>query len=245
GLEIAAAVGDADARTTSSAAGESGDGAEAEEEKDRAIEQDERTLAEWRSQIFALRHPANELLPSWNVEVGPGSAIVFEVRVGRRADDSWSPWLRIGDWGDVPKDLPSETRYEGGVVEVDILRTKERFDRAQLRAVLVRAVTPGTAAEVDPERKPGREEDEPRARIERLAIAVSDRTAMPPSERLVTSAPEPPPKDAWARRLDVPFRSQRVEEPSIAGRICSPTCVAMVLAYRVVEVPTAEVASRI
>ncbi|MBI3269323.1 MAG: C39 family peptidase [Planctomycetes bacterium] len=50
------------------------------------------------------------------------------------------------------------------------------------------------------------------------------------------------PSPAWGRVLAVPERSQCVEDPAIAGSICSPTSLAMVLEFWGVSLPTAEVA---
>lgn len=51
-----------------------------------------------------------------------------------------------------------------------------------------------------------------------------------------------PPTSLTAVRLDVPARSQHDAPENIARRICSPTCVAMVLAYFGIDVPTERVA---
>jgi uncharacterized protein YvpB len=57
-------------------------------------------------------------------------------------------------------------------------------------------------------------------------------------------AREPPEPRPWGQVLDVPLRSQKTEQPQIAGRICSPTSLAMLLDFRGVDVPTEVVAER-
>jgi hypothetical protein len=165
----------------------------------------------------------NEAVISWNVATPPGSGFGVEVRVGRTADDFWSPWLYVGDWGAPP---PGEqcTSFDGGQIDTDYFRSAERYDRIQYR---IRA-----AAEAASE-----------LHVERVAVCVSDTTGIPPSiwqadTRLELSAPP----SAWQRRLPVPFRTQATTDPTMAGQICSPTSLAMVLEYRGVERPTAEVA---
>jgi D-alanyl-D-alanine dipeptidase len=77
-------------------------------------------------------------------------------------------------------------------------------------------------------------------RIARVDMTLSDTT------RRITSVPSseqaaPAVASAWQRRLAVPYRSQKVERREIRGRICSPTSVSMVLAYRGIDRPTEEV----
>lgn len=184
------------------------------------------------------RHLFNEVLVSWNVAVPPGWGFTVEIRVGRGSGDSWTPYLHVGHGGEVP-DAERAVSCEEGCIDVDYFRSPERFDRAQyrLRAVPPRrreASAPGGTAGV--------------LRVARIALCFSDRAGLSGSQPAPLAcpppspAPAPPPAAAWMRRLPVPFRSQRAEDPALAGRICSPTSVAMVLAYHGVERPTAEIA---
>jgi len=199
-------------------------------------------VASYESPVIDADHPFNEVLPSWNVDAPAGASFVVELRVGRRADGSWSPYLQTGDWGEAGLAERRLTRgagdFEGCSIDVDYLRSKERFDRVQYR---VRAV--------------GREPGEPapagaQLSIERVALCLSDTTGLPdPAADSLSPLRErsdsPLAAESWQRRLPVPYRSQRTERPDIAGHICSPTSTAMVMAYRGVDRPTLDVALRI
>lgn len=165
--------------------------------------------------------PFNEALLSWNVDVPAGSGFVVEARVRVDRDDGtpgpWSPWLRFGRGGTVPA-TDAVTSFAGGAVDVDVFKSPSRWTAIQTR---VRSFG-----------------DAP-VRVARLALCLSDTTAERASSAAsTTSTPRP------GRRFDVPYLSQRAEDPKLASRVCSPTCVAMVLGYRGVETTTREVARR-
>lgn len=179
--------------------------------------------------------PFRELFSSWNVETPAGTGFGVEVRVGEKFDAPLSPWLWLGDWGEVPP-VEKLRKCEAGRVEVDTFVSERDLGVWQLRI---------RAFRMDEGTQP--------LRVRRLDTCIANRTltakdAASRAPRAVRAkntgctigGPEGP------RPLSgpiVPFRSQRVEDPAIAGRICSPTSVAMVLAYRGVDRPTAEVAA--
>jgi hypothetical protein len=63
--------------------------------------------------------------------------------------------------------------------------------------------------------------------------------------RKKTSAASDERSEAWGRTLDVPARSQTVEDASIRGKICSPTSVSMALEYFGVKKKTADIAEAV
>jgi hypothetical protein len=170
--------------------------------------------------------PFNEVVPSWNIDLPPGSGFRAQLRVLSLQDDATSSWYDLGAWGRAPDSEPGAVRDELGVVDVDVLRCERTFDVAEVRFAL-RAAPDGRLPHV-----------------RRVALCVSNTTGDPGLAAAHAAPLEHLPARLWQRRLDVPFRSQRAEDPAIAGRICSPTSVSMVLAFYGVERPTAEVAER-
>tara|TARA_R110002126_G_scaffold10067_10_gene45085 strand:- start:19717 stop:20823 length:1107 start_codon:yes stop_codon:yes gene_type:complete len=154
-----------------------------------------------------------ELLPSWNVHVGAGASFTVDIAVASGTSER-SPWLRIGEWGAVHGD-PGTTSFHGGEVAVDLFRGTQDFDRWWWRL----------QAHGGP------------ARIDALHAVVTDR------------------KGRWHPRFDhgqatgvlsehpLAPRSQRLEDARIAGRICSPTSVAMLLEHHGVVRSTSDFAA--
>ena len=168
----------------------------------------------------------DELVPSWNFDADPDEALVVEVSVGDGRD--WSSWLVVGHLGAIPsaKGITTEQAGAWGRTACDTFVATRPFQRARLR---VRAWDGGLV----------------QGRFERVAFCFSKWGAGADAPRVAgASVPESRPEPATVR-LDVPFRSQRSEAPELAPRICSPTSVAMVLAYHGVTVATAELAGRI
>lgn len=169
-----------------------------------------------------------EVLPSWNIDVPSGCFALVEVRVRRQDGGRWSPWLFVGEWGD-HLEFASRTRslvttFGGGRVATDMVRADVALDGAQLRVCSFASAH--DVAGVHP------------------AVAVRRATLCLSAGRVPIEALE---RGAGVRAplaLDVPFRSQRGQEPDIAGRVCSPTSVAMVLQYHGIDVAVDEVARR-
>ncbi|MBI5866247.1 MAG: C39 family peptidase [Planctomycetes bacterium] len=176
----------------------------------------------YESAVISPERKFNELLLSWNVATSKGTGMCIEARVGRKFDDTWSPWLFFGQWGDaVPAGVQTVT-CESGRIDVDYFRSAEHFDRLQYR---VRAAGEGDVY------------------VDHITVCTSDLTGLPESDGkirgdIIRTAPQ----EQWQRRLPVPFRSQKTEQPDIAGRICSPTSLSMVMAFYGVERPTLDVA---
>jgi len=172
----------------------------------------------WTSRWIAAPIAFDELLPSWNVDLSGSAAFRVELRTARGTQGPPTPWLDLGGWGRWPETDRAPTTCEAGRVEVDILKLGSFHDRLQLR-LRVRGLQ-------------ARQE----LVLQRLDANFSRSDVLAGGWTIAPPAPGP-------IALAVPQRRQADESPELAARICSPTSVAMVLAYWGIERPTAEVAA--
>lgn len=122
-----------------------------------------------------------------------------------RVAGAWSPWVAGVGLGPASFE-PSPTAESLGV-DIDVFRARAPVEAARLR-LRVRALEPAAVL----------------AAPWMLALSAS-----PTAPTVSTGMAAPP--EAGAVRLSVPARSQMEAEEAIAARICSPTCVAMVLDF--------------
>lgn len=166
----------------------------------------------------------NEAVVSWNIDAPRGAGFEVELCVGR--NDNWSPWLFIGADAGPDGTAPAfekTTSFAHGAVDIDYFRSNQAFDRAQLRV--------------------RRSDTGPTPRVARLAVCFSDTIRRDTNVAVNQPTSADATADDWRKRLDVPFRGQTTSQPELAGRICSPASVAMVLAYYGVDRPTEVVAA--
>ena len=160
--------------------------------------------------------PFNNAVPSWNCISPLKTGIKVELRAGR--DQTWTDWFEISQWGrGIPARGNGLKRSWHGYVDADILELYQDYDYIQYKITLL---------SLDGQESP---------RVRRFAIVYANK--FQPGLR-----DDDGPSDAWGKVVDVPFFSQTVEDPSIAGRICAPTSMTMVLNYFDYALPTRTVA---
>lgn len=179
--------------------------------------------AVFESPVITAERPFCELWASWNLDVPSGAGAWVDVRVATESDESWSPWLRLGEWGNGLPAWGAATRFAGGSVERGVVRTSATWTRAQYR---VEAFQGKAKA--------------PSIRLERFDLCLSSPQA---AQSEPAGAPLNP--STYTLRLKVPFRTQRSEIEALSARASAPAAIAMVLAYRGVDRPTSEIAGRV
>ena len=150
---------------------------------------------------------ATHFVPCFSVLTTEPCSIRFELSA--RVGGEWSPWVASVGLGPAPLDsgsTPGRDSSRGGPlsVDVDVYRATAPVEAVRLR-VRIRAPDPAAVL----------------AAPWALTLSAADPSA-PRESTTAAAAPV---------RLTVPSVSQMEADPALAHRICSPTCVAMVLGY--------------
>jgi len=144
---------------------------------------------------------ATHFVPSFAALTDAPYSVRLELSV--RVGGAWSPWAAGAGLGPASFGPPAPAGPLG--VDIDVFHTEAPAEAARLRARVSAGAAPAvlTAPWM-------------------LTLSAADAvTRIPP--RAATATP--------GTRLEVPARSQMAADAAIASRICSPTCVAMVLDF--------------
>ena len=175
----------------------------------------------WTSEEVVTEFPFTELVPSWNLAAPADTGVYFDVRSRDAKSGEWSPWMYIGYWGQVRAARKVDS-FEHGTINIDNLTLTRPADAYQIRATFQSFRAVGTDTPV----------------LRRVAVAYSGVVADAAARERLTWKPEVPAD--WAVDLKIPFRAQGDSTKALAGEVCSPTAVSMVMQHLGVDRPTVE-----
>lgn len=147
----------------------------------------------------------NRLVPSWNATTPVNTDVVIEVTC--RVNNTWTMWYPLGNWNTNYLSGSSYGSDTYGYTSIDtiMIRSGWKADAFRIRITLKTkdvTVTP----------------------VLRQITATTYDTEITPSTTVT-------PPTGWLTSLNVPMRSQMIEDKKVSGSICSPTSVSMVLEY--------------
>jgi hypothetical protein len=170
---------------------------------------------DFTSDIYAVKRPFTSAIASWNVRT-PGDSWI-EARLRVRIAQRFTRWYEMGYWSRTTNDshrhsIKSQNDADA-FVETDTLNVRAHADAWQLQ-ILMHAGDKGV-----------------RPVLSLAAVTTGDTLGSNDAEQQVSGR-----SAAWGRELDVPERTQRVDDsPDALGgggdAWCSPTSVSMVMAY--------------
>lgn len=159
--------------------------------------------------------PFSELIMSWNADTPIGTSVAIEAQV--QVDDNWSPWFSWGLWNTWGRAGSSKIETKNAIAKMDI-DTLIINKGSVATALRYRVSLYSNQANVTPT-------------VKLLAASVNGRSIIPSASREKTDIV-----------LDVPQYAQRGRDPSIAGKICSPISITMLLNYYGISVMPEEMA---
>ncbi|MGY2981551.1 C39 family peptidase [Synechococcus sp. JA-2-3B'a(2-13)] len=167
-------------------------------------------VGEATSPAVPTSFPMVGAIASWNATTPPGTWLELWIRA--KLSDRWTKWYHGGVWAADPLTLASHSVQgqgdEDGNLYTDLLVLKDTLNGAEAFQVRVRLFT----------QEPGRS-----AVVDQVAVAISNEPVRP--SRLSPGDPS-----RWGKILDLPWCSQMVY-PDGGEVWCSPTSLAMVMAY--------------
>ncbi len=171
------------------------------------------TSGEWLSEIIEVE-PFNRLVVSWNSETNPNTTIEIWIKI--RTETNWSKWFSYGKW--------TTDGYNTG----SFSGQKDLYAKLDIDELMVLEGT-GNGIQIKAELSK-KAEDTETPKLKRIAVTFESE-----SDNLDNHE--------WMKpiALEVPPRCQ-LTVPDIGKIICSPTSVAMVMAYYGVIEETEKVA---
>ncbi len=161
----------------------------------------------YKSPIIETTYPFASMVASWNV-ITPGETYVIVEADVKIADETWSGWQVMGIWGQNTESRSiTLSQWNDGYpfrINIDIFQVlhEDKAQKYRLRATLISPDGKETPV------------------LTGIAGTAYDNDEPYPS----IARPE-----GYLREIEVPNRSQMIEDQAIRSRICSPTSMAMVL----------------